>query len=55
MEVAIGYPAPVQAQCDELRARLAEQVPKMSGVDIGTIDILVSRVVSKASPTKELT
>ena len=55
VEVAIGYPAPVQAQCDELRARLAEQVSKMSGVDIGTIDILVSRVVSKASPTKELT
>ncbi|MDU2317496.1 MAG: Asp23/Gls24 family envelope stress response protein, partial [Cutibacterium acnes] len=28
VEVAIGYPAPVQAQCDDLRARLTEQVPK---------------------------
>ena len=55
VEVAIGYPAPVQAQCDDLRARLTEQVPKMSGVDIRTIDILVSRVVSKAPTMKELT
>ncbi|MBD4650241.1 Asp23/Gls24 family envelope stress response protein, partial [Xanthomonas citri pv. citri] len=30
-------------------------VPKLSGVDIGTIDILVSRVVSKTLTTKELT
>ena len=42
------------AQCDDLRARLTEQVPKLSGVEIGTIDILVSRVVNKASTTKEL-
>ncbi|WCC80285.1 Asp23/Gls24 family envelope stress response protein [Cutibacterium equinum] len=54
VEVAIGYPAPVQAQCDDLRARLTEQVPKLSGVQIGTIDILVSRVVNQTSTTKEL-
>ena len=54
VEVAISYPAPIQAQCDDLRARLTEQVPKLSGVEIGTIDILVSRVVNKASTTKEL-
>lgn len=54
VEVAIRYPAPVQEACDDLRRRLVEEVPRLAGVSLGTVDIVVSRVVREAEAGKEL-
>lgn len=52
VEVALRYPDPVERTCERLRAALADQVPRLSGVELRLIDITVVDLVADPSEAR---
>ncbi|WP_130864749.1 Asp23/Gls24 family envelope stress response protein [Acidipropionibacterium timonense] len=52
--VAVTFPTPVEPACDELRERLVTRVPRLSGVELRVVDIVVTTVSRHADEHREL-